>query len=97
MILPELEDDSFEDAQGLISNCPSLASMTGSNTVRRRSGSPEKIQIRHVQIQDEWEHFKVKFTVYDPHDDMPGSGREYMSMIGSTDVKNEVSTPPMRM
>ena len=82
MILPELEEDSFEDAQELISNSPSMASMTGSNLHRRRSGSPEKIQIRHVQIEDEWGHFKVKFSVYDPHDDMPGAGREYMSMIG---------------
>ena len=82
MILPELEEDSFEDAQGLISNSPSMASMTESNYHRRRTSSPVKIQIRNVQIEDEWEHFKVRFSVYDPHDDMPGANREYMSMIG---------------
>ena len=101
-ILPEREDD-LDESLGRISACPSLSSMAGAPAVklqRRRSSSPDKIQVRHVQIEDEWEHFNIKFSVNDASDDLPNASGGYMAMIGSSvdDKTNETSsTPPMRM
>ena len=35
-------------------------------TRKQKSVSPERNQIKNVQIIDEWEHFKIRFSINDP-------------------------------
>jgi hypothetical protein len=62
-----------------------------------QSRKNNKKKIRNVQIEDTWEHFKIKFSILDASEDDHGS---YMSIIGSTPnpTNDEVSaTPPIKM
>ena len=59
--------------------------------------------LRHVQIEDEWEHFKIKFSINDPIEEEFVSGGDFMRIIGSIpklgskNAGEMESTPPMRM
>lgn len=75
-VLPDLTDTSKDPR---ISPSPSIASMSSKmSSISRKSGderrrksvsptkSPVRNSLRHVQIEDEWEHFKIKFSINDP-------------------------------
>lgn len=46
--------------------------------------SPEKNTLKHVQIVDEWEHFKIRFSINDPILEDAISHGDFMRIIGST-------------
>jgi len=45
--------------------------------------SPEKYT-KQVEINDEWEHFKVRFAVNDPIEEINLNSGDFMRIIGST-------------
>lgn len=111
-VLPDLTDQIDKD--GKISPSPSMASIA--SLVSRKSKlsddkrsrvSPTrqttKNPLRHVKIEDEWEHFKIKFSINDPIEEQLISHGDYMRIIGSTpklgssSAKEMEQTPPMRM
>ena len=65
--------------------------------------SPERNPAKLVQIDDEWEHFKIRFSINDPIQEDSISHGDYMRIIGSTpklgsqNIGEMESTPPMRM
>lgn len=91
-VLPDLTDTPKDPR---ISPSPSLTSMSSkmssisrkSDQARRASMSPTKSPVRnplrHVEIQDEWEHFKIKFSINDPVEEEILSQGDYMRIIGS--------------
>lgn len=56
-----------------------------------------------MEINDEWEHFKIRFTINDPIEEELVNQDEFMRIIGSNPMlgsQNEgemESTPPIRM
>jgi len=70
---------------------------------KQKSISPEKNTLKHVQIIDEWEHFKIRFSINDPILEDAISHGDFMRIIGSTPklgsqgVGEMEQTPPMRM
>ena len=76
-----------------------MASMTSSRMERRRSNSPEKQSIvKKVEIEDEWEHFKIRFSINNPADVLPQSQGEFMRIVGMSKANGKTEdTPPIRM
>lgn len=76
----------------------------GSRMQKQKSISPEKNTMKAVQIIDEWEHFKIRFSINNSMmEDAKSHGGDFMRIIGSTpklgsqDVGEMERTPPMRM
>lgn len=83
--------------------------MSSSNRSGRTRGlspfgiNPGMKKIKNVEIADEWEHFKIKFSINDPIEEQLLNHGDYMRIIGSIprlgskNVGEMESTPPMRM
>jgi hypothetical protein len=56
-----------------------------------------------VEIQDQWEHFTISFSIHDPLEEDLISQGDFMRIIGSTpkmgsnNQKEMESTPPIKM
>ena len=105
-VLPDMEITDQE-----FSRSPSIASLASMSMQSIHSGtrnkspskSPTRSRLRFVNIQDEWEHFKIKFSINDPIEEQLISQGDFMRIIGSTpklgsqNVGEMESTPPMKM
>lgn len=49
----------------------------------KRSASSKPSDVRCALLQDEWECYKIKFTVFDPTEEEIYNKGDYMSLIGS--------------
>ena len=74
-VLPDVQAQSLSR----INSVASFKSMRGA-----RSSSPTNRQIKMVEIADEWEQFKIRFSIYDPVEENLLSQGDFMRIIGST-------------
>jgi hypothetical protein len=87
-------------------NSPQLSQQSTSSlshTSKRSASSKQPSDVRHALLHDEWECYKIKFTVFDPPEEEIYNKGDYMSLIGSIgkQAKNGETvyeqTPPIRM
>ena len=96
-ILPE-RDSQVKESR--LVNAPSSVSVTSIASSKRKSMSPERKHLpKEVEIEDEWEHFKIRFGINDHIDELHQSHTESINLIGSRVLKSGQieDTPPMRM
>jgi hypothetical protein len=67
-VLPDMEgfdQDLFSRSSSISLNSMVIKSVASGNR-NSSSKSPTRGRLRFVNIQDEWEHFKIKFSINDP-------------------------------